>query len=74
MSDWMERASCASVGGDLWFPEGGYSSKPARLICAECPVRRQCLEFAVANECTVGVWGGKSSAQIRRLIRERRAA
>lgn len=30
----------------------------AKVICARCPVRRPCLEFATANAPIQGIWGG----------------
>lgn len=30
----------------------------ARLLCAGCPVRTACLDHAVTNGETEGVWGG----------------
>lgn len=71
---WWERAVCAQVGGDLWFPEGqGSSAKAAKKMCAVCPVRRQCLEDALsrpAEEDRTGVFGGLSVSERRALRKE----
>ena len=67
--DWRQGASCAQVGGDLWFPEKGGTTLYAKRICAACPVRRQCLDEALAlpnAEDQDGIRGGLS-------VRERRA-
>ena len=39
------------------------------VICAECPVRRACLEYALSTkiEC-VGVWGASTTWERRRLL------
>lgn len=66
--DWERRALCAQVGGDLWFPNReapdtdtdqlpGVSVKAAKEVCAKCPVRRPCLDAALANHERWGVWG-----------------
>lgn len=30
----------------------------ARLMCVQCPVRKECLQFAVTNFITQGIYGG----------------
>jgi len=54
---------------ELFFPEPGVSSEPAKHICAECPVRVPCLEFSLATESEFGVFGGLSSGERNRLLR-----
>lgn len=71
---WRDRALCAQVGGDFWFPEGG-PGRDAKRICngdpaagtAPCPVKAQCLEYAVANGEHWGVWGGTGEKERRRI-------
>jgi len=50
----------------------------AKAVCAGCPVREACLEFALANDERWGVWGGTSERQRRAMravrVRERRVA
>ncbi len=49
---------------ELWQPGNGTAQfeerrlKKARFICRRCPVREECLVFAVRTEQRVGVWGG----------------
>lgn len=64
---WMSKASCASVGGDLWFPEKGGSKLDPVRICRGCPVREACLAHALAAGLRDGVWGGVSAPQRRKL-------
>ena len=72
---WMTEALCAQIGGDLWFPDQGGPVQAAKNICATCPVRAECLEFALAAvENPVGVWGGTSPNERRRLRQERNTA
>lgn len=76
---WMEQARCAQVDPELWFPAKGQPVKTAKAVCARCPVRQECLEFALAGAdswmgLAHGVWGGLTEAERRVLRRERRAA
>ncbi len=58
---WQDDALCAQIGTEMFFPEKGESAFDAKKICAACPVRRQCLEYALAmDENPAGVWGGTS--------------
>jgi hypothetical protein len=46
----------------VWFPERTAGRAPYRLarqICAACPVRTECAEYAIARpELTEGMFGG----------------
>jgi WhiB family redox-sensing transcriptional regulator len=62
-SHWRSAAACQSCDPDLFFPLS--SSGPAveqiaraKEICAGCPVRRECLAFALRTRQAHGVWGG----------------
>jgi WhiB family redox-sensing transcriptional regulator len=65
---WHARAACAGKGPDLFFPERGDSSAPAKALCAACPVQRQCLDVALADASVRGIWGGVSERG-RRVLR-----
>jgi len=72
--EWMERAACAGDDINLWFPEPGDSSaviKAAKRICAGCPVRIQCLDYALQYDGMPGIWGGKTQRERRKLFAER---
>ncbi len=64
---WRELAACRGFDLDLFFPERGESAEPARQVCARCPVRQPCLDFAVSNRITHGVWGGLAERERRAL-------
>ena len=55
---WRELAGCRGVDFDLFFPERGESAEPARRVCARCPVRQPCLDYAISNRIVHGIWGG----------------
>jgi WhiB family redox-sensing transcriptional regulator len=71
--DWVRWAECAGVDPDLFFPERGATTRQAKAVCAGCPVREGCLEFALASVEKFGIWGGKSERE-RRILRRRKAA
>lgn len=41
----------------------------AKLVCQGCPVRAECLEYAVLWDC-VGIWGGMTTKERIRHSRE----
>ena len=56
----------------MFFPCRGEPAEPARRICASCPVRQPCLEFALSHGITHGIWGGLTERD-RRALRTRHA-
>lgn len=70
--DWSDRAACAGMDQRIFYLERGYSSKEAREICGRCPVRSECLEYALENKESFGLWGGTSERERRAMRRERR--
>ena len=72
---WMDEALCAQIGGDLWLPEnGGYSSPVAKQVCGVCPVRFECLEYALAQPGIQGVFGGTTDKERNQILLRRRAS
>lgn len=63
----VAQALCAQTDPELFFPEQGESSAKARRICWSCPVRRECLAYAIENNEPYGVWGGYASRARRAL-------
>jgi WhiB family transcriptional regulator, redox-sensing transcriptional regulator len=64
---WRELAACRGFDLSLFFPERGESAEPARRVCAQCPVRQPCLDYAVTNRIVHGVWGGLTERERRTL-------
>lgn len=60
---WQEEALCAQVDPALFFPEKGGSTRQAKKVCGECPVREQCLAWAIEAGEEHGVWGGLSERE-----------
>ncbi len=69
LESWQERALCAQTDPEAFFPEKGGSTREAKKICSQCPVRAECLEYALANDERFGIWGGLSERERRRLRR-----
>jgi len=46
----------------------------AKAICARCPVRPDCLAYALATGEAYGVWGGATEDERRAMLRQRRRA
>ena len=72
---WQDAALCAQVDLDLFFPEKGGSTRPAKRVCRACEVRIECLEYAVEHEdiTAAGIWGGMSERERRVIKRQLRA-
>ncbi len=67
LEGWERFGACVGVDPDLFFPVRGGPVKQAKAVCAGCQVRAECLEFAVRTNQTVGIWGGTSYRERRRL-------
>lgn len=69
-NEWMHEGACASgrYDPDTWFPEWGdvQQARNAKKICGDCPVMRECRDYAVNFPVMLlGVWGGLTRREIR---------
>lgn len=63
---WQEKAACRGPQAAVFFPPPQFERKDereerearAKAICAQCSVRRSCLEFAIRIREPHGIWGG----------------
>ncbi len=69
---WMADGKCRELPPETFFPSDGVGVEIARRICADCPVKLACLEYALYNRIEHGVWGGASERERRRIARQRR--
>ena len=54
-------APCERSGlPDAWWDLAGPFHESAVQCCDGCPVRRECLEYALAADERYGIWGGKT--------------
>lgn len=69
-------AECKGVNANLFVLErcSPQETAAAKAVCRTCPAKHDCLEFALSSDplWTLGVWGGTSERERRRIRRERR--
>jgi WhiB family redox-sensing transcriptional regulator len=63
---------CLGMDPELFFPHRGdrRGIAAAKAVCFECPVRRPCLDQGMRQR--LGVWGGFSETERKRLRKARR--
>jgi WhiB family redox-sensing transcriptional regulator len=69
---WMRKAACRDHPELDFFPPRGASLAPLVAVCRACPVRHECLEYAMTNGERYGIWGGTTEQERRRIRRRRR--
>ena len=67
---WQEQARCHQYDPELFFDPHRRTERRAKSICARCPVRSECLLFALEAHVEFGVWGGLNSKERRWLVRQ----
>lgn len=76
----MQGALCRLQPADF-HPNDKRDEGPAKAVCRGCPVKQQCLDFAIAEHIHEGIWGGLNGTErtsykrrvARRLAAERQA-
>ena len=76
---WRDDAACIGAPVELFFPRPGRNNGAVvkRLYCDSCPVRQECLDFAMEVENATwraGVWGGMTPTERSRYAKERKEA
>ena len=79
VTNWRSAGACLSADPDLFFPISttGPAQRQiarAKLICAQCRVRQECLEFAMSHDQVYGIWGGTTPEDRQRDRRRKRRA
>ena len=80
-TEWQQRGLCRANDSEIFFPPAHFEHKPereareakAKAICAGCPVRVDCLTWALAVREPYGVWGGASEGDRKQMLGGRRA-
>lgn len=72
--DWLHDAACRGMDVSIFYRPDNERGTPARrrdlrakAICATCPVRRPCLDWALATAEPYGIWGGFTPDERRAL-------
>lgn len=65
--DWVEQASCAGMTVLLldFFGKQRVDWGLSKEVCHKCPVRRECLGYALESQTVHGVWGGLDPLELR---------
>jgi len=72
---WKAAAACSGVDPDLFYPEWPPTAESrdqaaeAKRVCRACPVRLECLAYALATGEELGIWGGLNERERRRVRR-----
>ena len=72
--DWQSQGACLHADPDVFFPvsDAGASAtqiRTARAICAGCPVRSRCIDYAIEHREIQGIWGGTTDDERKKLRR-----
>ncbi len=75
-TSWQHRGRCREVDVDVFFPPSHFEHKPerearearAKAVCAQCPVKVECLDWALAVREPHGVWGGCSESERKQIL------
>ena len=76
---WQVKAACRGPHASVFFPPPQFERKEEKLdregrakaICASCPVKRECLEYAVNIREVHGIWGGLNENERRQMLAQR---
>lgn len=63
--EWARRGVCAQTDPDMFYPHQGEHARAARQVCAGCPVRDECLDWALTHHERWGIWGGFTARERR---------
>lgn len=76
---WQVRAACRGPQSAVFFPPSSFERKDekdaretrAKEICATCPVRKPCLEYAIRIKEPHGIWGGLNEVERKQVLARR---
>ena len=64
---WYDQAMCKGASSSVMAPTRGESVAEALALCSTCPVLVPCRKYALATPGLIGVWGGTTGRDRRRL-------
>jgi WhiB family redox-sensing transcriptional regulator len=65
---WFSLAACRGATTEFFFAPATPEADYAVRICRRCPVRPECLSYAIGRPDLHGIWGGSTQAE-RTLLR-----
>jgi WhiB family redox-sensing transcriptional regulator len=69
---WAADAACKEHPKIDFVPRGGrVTIARAKAVCRRCLVREECLDYALADDTLVGVFGGTTQKEGRQYRKER---
>ena len=70
--EWQKNSACAKPENkkylDLFFSKNTQDVHNAKNLCFSCPVRKDCLQWALEHRQIWGVWGGLDEMGLRRAL------
>jgi WhiB family redox-sensing transcriptional regulator len=63
---WMKSRACKGIDPHMFYSDLRSEQAKAQLICRDCPVRAECLQYALEHR-EHGVWGGTTERERRRI-------
>lgn len=72
LEDWRELAACLDEDQDRFFPDDADVGAigAAKAICSACPVADECLTYAIETNQSIGIWGGLTGRERRKIRRD----
>lgn len=70
--EWRMLGACRGLDATIFYPDDDDQAEIAKQVCQECHVCEACLDFALTKREKIGVWGGATERERRRIIRQRR--
>lgn len=71
---WRDSARCGGLDPELFFPRKSDEQKETIKFCLGCPVRLECLQYALDVPAAYGIWGGTTQEERHQLRKRRRIA
>ena len=73
---WQAKAACRGPQAAVFFPPAQFERKDEKLeresrakeICKSCPVRPECLQYALEIKEPHGIWGGLNEVERKGML------
>jgi WhiB family redox-sensing transcriptional regulator len=69
---WQSESLCSQPENselvEKFFSTESEERHEAKNLCFSCPVRKECLQWALEHRQIWGIWGGKDEGEIRRAL------